>query len=55
MGIVAGHPLAEKVSQNNPELAAFVEECRNTKVAEAELATMEKKGMDTGPNGYPPS
>lgn len=48
VGIAAGHPLAEKASQNNPELAAFVEECRNTKVAEAELATMEKKGMDTG-------
>ncbi|MCL4111848.1 UNVERIFIED_CONTAM: hypothetical protein GTU68_039433 [Idotea baltica] len=48
VGIAAGHPLAEKASKNNPELAAFVEECRNTKVAEAELATMEKKGMDTG-------
>lgn len=48
VGIAAGHPLAEKASKNNPELAAFVDECRNTKVAEAELATMEKKGMDTG-------
>ncbi|OEE69937.1 leucine--tRNA ligase [Enterovibrio norvegicus FF-33] len=48
VGIAAGHPLAAKAAENNPELAAFIEECRNTKVAEAELATMEKKGMDTG-------
>lgn len=48
VGIAAGHPLATKVAQNNPELATFIDECKNTKVAEAELATMEKKGMDTG-------
>ncbi|KKD58161.1 leucine--tRNA ligase [Grimontia sp. AD028] len=48
VGIAAGHPLATKAAENNPELAAFIEECKNTKVAEAELATMEKKGMDTG-------
>ncbi|MDO6708439.1 leucine--tRNA ligase [Photobacterium sp. 1_MG-2023] len=48
VGIAAGHPLADKAAQNNPELAAFIDECRNTKVAEAELATMEKKGMATG-------
>lgn len=43
VGIAAGHPLAQKAAENNPELAAFINECRNTKVAEAELATMEKK------------
>ena len=48
VGIAAGHPLAEKAAETNPELAAFVEECKNHKVAEAELATMEKKGMATG-------
>ena len=48
VGIAAGHPLAAAAAENNPELAAFIEECRNTKVAEAELATMEKKGMATG-------
>ena len=48
VGIAAGHPLALQAAQNNPELAAFIEECKNTKVAEAELATMEKKGMATG-------
>ncbi|OOF24891.1 leucine--tRNA ligase [Salinivibrio proteolyticus] len=48
VGIAAGHPLADAASKQNPALAEFVQECRNTKVAEAELATMEKKGMATG-------
>ncbi|WP_434359299.1 leucine--tRNA ligase [Parasalinivibrio latis] len=48
VGIAAGHPLATQAAENNPELAEFIQECRNTKVAEAELATMEKKGMATG-------
>lgn len=48
VAIAAGHPLAALAAVNNPSLNAFIDECRNTKVAEAELATMEKKGMDTG-------
>ncbi|MBU2977019.1 leucine--tRNA ligase [Alteromonas sp. C1M14] len=48
VGVAAQHPIAEFAATNNPELAAFIEECKNTKVAEAELATMEKKGCDTG-------
>ncbi len=46
--MAAGHPLAQKAAENNPELATFIDECRNTKVAEADMATMEKKGVDTG-------
>ncbi|MEG3768216.1 leucine--tRNA ligase, partial [Alteromonas sp. 14N.309.X.WAT.G.H12] len=48
VGVAAQHPVAEFAAANNPELAAFIEECKNTKVAEAELATMEKKGCATG-------
>ena len=48
LAVAAGHLLAEQAAKNNPELAQFIQECRNTKVAEAELATMEKKGMFTG-------
>ncbi|HAU25886.1 MAG TPA: leucine--tRNA ligase, partial [Alteromonas australica] len=48
VAVAAQHPLAEFAAQSNPALADFIEECRNTKVAEAELATMEKKGCDTG-------
>lgn len=48
VAVAAGHPLAAKAAKNNASLATFIDECKNTKVAEAELATMEKKGMDTG-------
>ena len=46
--VSAEHPLARRAAQDNPELAAFVEECLRGGVAEADLATMEKKGMPTG-------
>lgn len=48
MGVAAQHPLATEAAENNPELAAFIEECKQNKVAEADMATMEKKGMATG-------
>ncbi|MDD9890806.1 MAG: class I tRNA ligase family protein, partial [Gammaproteobacteria bacterium] len=48
VAVAPQHPLAEKASANNPELAKFIEEQNNVKVAEAELATLEKLGMDTG-------
>ncbi|WP_118813205.1 leucine--tRNA ligase [Haemophilus haemolyticus] len=48
LGIAAAHPLASLAAQNNPELATFIQEAKNAKVAEADLATMEKKGMATG-------
>jgi len=46
--VAAEHPLAQHAAAGNPELAAFVEECQQGSVAEADLATMEKKGMPTG-------
>ncbi len=48
VAIAAQHPLALDAAQSKPELATFIEECKNTKVAEAEMATMEKKGCSTG-------
>ena len=48
VAIAAEHPLATYAAKNNPELAAFIEECKQGGVAEADLATMEKKGMPTG-------
>ncbi|WP_303783638.1 leucine--tRNA ligase [Azovibrio restrictus] len=48
VAVAAEHPLATRAAQNNPELAAFIEECKRGGVAEADLATMEKKGMPTG-------
>ena len=48
VAVAAEHPLALKAAENNPELAVFIEECRMGSVAEADLATAEKKGMATG-------
>ncbi len=42
------HPLATFAAQSNPDLAAFIVECKLGGVAEADMATMEKKGMPTG-------
>ncbi|MFZ5555222.1 MAG: leucine--tRNA ligase [Pseudomonadota bacterium] len=46
--VAAEHPLAERAARDNPKLAAFVDECRRGSVMEADLATIEKKGMPTG-------
>ena len=48
VAVAAEHPMALKAAETNPELAAFIEECRMGSVAEADLATAEKKGMATG-------
>jgi leucyl-tRNA synthetase len=48
VAVAAEHPLATRAAVDNPELARFIEECKQGGVAEADLATMEKKGMPTG-------
>lgn len=48
VAVAAEHPMALKAAENNAELKAFIEECRMGSVAEADLATAEKKGMATG-------
>ena len=48
LAVAAGHPLARQAAAGNPALADFIAECSTTKVAEADMATMEKKGMATG-------
>ncbi|MCK9389132.1 MAG: leucine--tRNA ligase [Sulfuritalea sp.] len=46
--VAAEHPLATHAAKNNPQLAAFIDECKHGSVMEADMATMEKKGMPTG-------
>lgn len=46
--VAAEHPLALHAAQSNPALAAFNAECKLGSVIEADMATMEKKGMPTG-------
>lgn len=48
VAVATQHPLAQKAAQHNAQLAAFIEDCKGSKMAEAELATMEKKGCATG-------
>ena len=48
VAVAAEHPLATRAAASNPALAAFIAECKQGSVAEADMATMEKKGMDTG-------
>ena len=48
VAVAAAHPLAKKAAAANHEVADFVEECLHNKVAEADMATMEKKGIYTG-------
>jgi leucyl-tRNA synthetase len=46
--VAAEHPLATRLARDNAGLQAFIEECKRGGVAEADMATMEKKGMATG-------
>jgi len=46
--VAAEHPLSAHAAASNPELAAFIEECKSGGTTEAEMATQEKKGMQTG-------
>jgi leucyl-tRNA synthetase len=47
VAVAAEHALATLAAQNNPALADFIAECKRGSVAEADVATAEKKGMDT--------
>ena len=54
MAVAAEHPLAVFAAQDNPDLQTFLTECKNVKASEAELETMEKKGMRLGINAEHP-
>ena len=48
LAVAVDHPIAKEAALNNPEVKVFLESCQGTKMAEAELATMEKRGVATG-------
>lgn len=54
MAVAAEHWLAAKAAADNPELAAFIDECQRSQVSEAAVETMEKKGMPLGFNAIHP-
>ncbi|VVQ04578.1 Leucine--tRNA ligase [Pseudomonas fluorescens] len=47
VAVAAEHPLATQAAEGNPALQAFIDECKSGSVAEADVATQEKKGMPT--------
>ncbi|MFJ4374256.1 leucine--tRNA ligase [Pseudomonas japonica] len=47
VAVAAEHPLATLAAQGNPALQAFIDECKSGSVAEADIATQEKKGVAT--------
>ena len=48
VAVAAEHPLAQRAAMNNSAVSAFIAECKGGSVAEADMATMEKKGVATG-------
>jgi leucyl-tRNA synthetase len=54
VAVAAEHPLAAEAAKNNPELEAFIRDCQQGGVSEAELETMEKRGMALGLNALHP-
>jgi len=54
VAVAPQHPVAKQAAENNAALAAFNEEQGRGKVAEKDMATMEKLGMPTGMNAIHP-
>ena len=54
VAVAAEHPLARRAAEHDPELAAFIDECRHGGTSEAEIETMEKKGHRLGLNALHP-
>ena len=48
VAVAPEHPLAQRAAEQNSAVAAFIADCKQGGVAEADLATMEKSGVDTG-------
>jgi leucyl-tRNA synthetase len=48
MAVAAGHPLARRAAESDPGIAAFIEACSHVSTKEADMETMEKKGMPLG-------
>ena len=47
LAVAPDHPLAKLAAKNNPQCQVFLDSCQGVRMAEAELATMEKRGIDT--------
>ena len=54
ISVAAEHPLALKAAKDNPNIAAFIRECKNANTTEEELETMEEKRGSPGHSGHSP-
>ncbi len=54
VAVAADHPLAKAAAAGNAELQGFIEECSHAGASEADIETMEKKGMPLGVNAIHP-
>ena len=48
LAIAPDHPLAKQAARDNPEIQTFIDSCQHLRLVEAELATMEKRGINSG-------
>ncbi len=48
LAVAPDHPLAKQAASNNQDVQTFLNSCQGVRMAEAELATMEKRGINTG-------
>jgi len=48
VAVAAQHPIAMKAAETNPDIDAFIQDCAQMSVVEADLAQAPKKGMATG-------
>ena len=48
VAISADHPIAQQTAEGNEEINSFLDEINSTKLSEADMAKLEKIGLDTG-------
>ncbi|MBA3536871.1 MAG: leucine--tRNA ligase [Tatlockia sp.] len=48
LAVATDHPIAKEAASHNAEVQAFIDSCQGVRMAEADLATMEKRGIDSG-------
>ncbi|HHF7347199.1 TPA: leucine--tRNA ligase [Legionella feeleii] len=48
LAVAPDHPLAKEAANKHPEVQTFLDSCQGIRMAEADIATMEKRGIDTG-------
>ena len=48
MAIAAEHPISLELAKDNPDLEAFIQDCRKIGTSAADIETAEKQGFDLG-------